>query len=81
MSIYFSGLEKLEMREEQSSPTRTNFVSEYDLLTKSSPDSDSEGFNDLLMHSFTAFSPFARSKTDNPQQLAREILEAQSKRE
>jgi hypothetical protein len=74
-------LEKLKIREEESSPPSINFVSEYDLLTKSSPDSDSEGFNDLLMQSFTAFSPFSRSKTDNPQQLAKEILKTQSNRE
>ena len=39
-------------------------MSRYDQLTKSSPEEDTDVFNDLLMHSFD--SPLTRSKTDNP---------------
>lgn len=45
----------------------------YDILTKSSPSDNTEDFNDLIMHSFDAFSPFSRSKTDNPINLISKI--------
>lgn len=41
------------------------FVHRYDELTRSSPEEDTEDFNDLIMQSFDP-SPLARSKTDNP---------------
>jgi hypothetical protein len=48
-------------------------MSRYELLTKSSPEEDTEVFNDLIMQSFDAFSPYSRSKTDKPDTLARHI--------
>jgi hypothetical protein len=50
------------------------FVNRYDELTRSSPEDDSDIFNDLLMHSFD--SPLARAKTDNPALLASKIHKA-----
>jgi hypothetical protein len=81
MNIYFSNFTNVDLKNETSEgadyssekEVHENFMQKYDLLTKSSPESDADGFNDLIMQSFDVFSPFARSKTDNPIHLAREI--------
>ena len=83
MNIYFSNFANVDLKNETSEGAdyssekqlHNNFIQRYDLLTRSSPEEDAEGFNDLLMQSFHAFSPFSRSKTDNPINLARQIAE------
>jgi hypothetical protein len=79
MNIYFSNFSNVDLKNETSEGAdysyeeeeRSHFLQRYDILTRSSPEEDTEVFNDLIMQSFDAFSPFARSKTDNPDTLTR----------
>ncbi len=77
MNIYFSNFNNVDLKNEtsqgadysESDRENSFFIHRYDELTKSSPEEDTEVFNDLIMQSFDA-SPLARSKTDNPALLS-----------
>lgn len=78
MNIYFSAFSNVDLKTDNSEgaeyfldeTNNADFVVRYDQLTKSSPEEDTEVFNDLIMQSFENYSPFSRSKTDTPTLLA-----------
>jgi hypothetical protein len=78
MNIYFSNFTNVDLRHETSEGTnfiaqeeiKNYFSSTYDILTKTSGNSNYDFINDeALMYTFDVFTPYSRSKTDNPKTL------------